>query len=67
MNAYITDGVEGFRVPPGDVNGYRHAIARLIGDPDLREKFSHNARVKAEAFTPEAAVEKIVDICKEML
>lgn len=40
----IIEGVTGLSVAPGDVTGWRQAIARLRGDAALRERLGHNAR-----------------------
>ena len=40
----ITDGENGLTVAPGDVAGWRQAIARLRDDPALRERLGRNAR-----------------------
>jgi len=40
----IMDGVTGLSVVPGDVAGWRQAIARLRADASLRERLGHNAR-----------------------
>ena len=40
----ITDGENGLVVAPGDVAGWRRAIARLRGDDALRERLGRSAR-----------------------
>lgn len=40
----ITDGITGLSVAPGDVVGWRQAIAHLRGDPSLRDRIGRNAR-----------------------
>jgi len=67
LDGYITDGIEGFRVSPGDIQGYREAINKLLTDPELRENFSRNAKAKGETFTPEAVIGKIADLCQKEL
>jgi glycosyltransferase involved in cell wall biosynthesis len=34
----VTDGVEGFLIPPGDVDAHADALLRLARDPDLRAR-----------------------------
>lgn len=48
MEAYIEDGVNGLLVPQHDVEAMRHAIKRLLDDPELRERLGANARAYAE-------------------
>ncbi len=40
----IVDGVTGVYVPPGDVQAMRHAIERLLGNPDEAARLGRNAR-----------------------
>jgi len=49
----IDDGETGLLVPSGDPAALRAAMARLIDDPELRERIGSNARRRATRFTPE--------------
>lgn len=40
----VIEGVTGLSVAPGDVAGWRDAVARLRADAALRERLGHNAR-----------------------
>ena len=44
----ITDGENGLSVAPGDVEGWRRAIARLCADPELCQRLGRNARAWVE-------------------
>lgn len=44
----VTDGVEGYVVPPGDVGAFADRIARLAGDADLRKRLGAHGRDRAE-------------------
>jgi glycosyltransferase involved in cell wall biosynthesis len=46
----VRDGVEGFLVPPGEVEPLAAAMERLGGDPQLRAAMSAAARARAEEF-----------------
>lgn len=46
----VRDGVEGFLVPPGDVEALAQRMERLGNDPELRAAMSASARRRAEAF-----------------
>ena len=50
----IDDGVNGFRVPAGDVEALRSALRRLVEDDGLRASAGASSRRLAERFTPEA-------------
>src|SRR5947209_18230931 len=40
----VEDGVTGFLVAPGDVEGLRHALERLLADPGLRRRMGRAGR-----------------------
>ena len=40
----VEDGATGFLVEPGDVDGLRAALLRLLSDPDLRRRLGNEAR-----------------------
>ena len=44
----IDDGVEGFLLPPGDVDAFARAVARLRDEPDLLARMRQQARARAE-------------------
>ena len=44
----VTEGVNGFLVPPQDPKSLATAIDKLLADPDLREKMGITNRLKAE-------------------
>lgn len=47
----VRDGIDGFIVPPRDVDALRERIERLIRDRDLRQAMSLNARKRAEEYS----------------
>jgi glycosyltransferase involved in cell wall biosynthesis len=56
----IEDGVNGFRVPAGDVDALREALLRLQADPELRRSAGARSRELAARLTPEAWADGVV-------
>jgi glycosyltransferase involved in cell wall biosynthesis len=52
----VLDGESGFLVEPGDREGLRLALRRLIDDPDLRDRMGEAAAQRAKLFGPEVVV-----------
>jgi glycosyltransferase involved in cell wall biosynthesis len=52
----VADGETGFLVTPGDREEMRASLARLSGDPALRERMGEAARRRAARFSPDAIV-----------
>jgi hypothetical protein len=50
---YVTDGVNGFLVPPADPQAMAEAIERLDTDSDLLARLAEGARQAAPQFTTE--------------
>jgi glycosyltransferase involved in cell wall biosynthesis len=50
----VDDGVNGFRVPAGDVAALHDALARLVADRELRRAAGARSRELAASFTPDA-------------
>ncbi len=49
--AVIRDGVEGFIVPIRDAQALADKIEQIVGDRQLRERMSQNAKKRAQEFT----------------
>jgi glycosyltransferase involved in cell wall biosynthesis len=49
----IRDGFDGLIVPPGDVNLFSAALARLMSDSALRAQLGNNARTSVERYSAE--------------
>lgn len=45
---YLRDGDTGLLVAPGDIEGFRDGLARLIREPDFRARLARNARAEIE-------------------
>lgn len=55
----LTDGREGFLVPPGDARGLAAAIQRLVDDEDLRGRMGAAAAGTARGFSVGSAVDRV--------
>lgn len=55
----IEDGASGLLVPIGDVDALAAAMALLIGDEQLRQRFGERARELASAYTPEVVMPQL--------
>jgi glycosyltransferase involved in cell wall biosynthesis len=64
---YVGDGREGLLVEPGDAEGYRAAIRRLLDDEELRRSCETAARARAEDFTYEAFSARLAALCVGLL
>jgi hypothetical protein len=54
LREQVTDDVDGFLVPPGDIRGMADRILQMIRDPQLVSRLSEAAFVKAKANDHEA-------------
>lgn len=58
----------GLLVPPGDPAALRDALARLIGDAELRQRLGRAARRRVEAeFSLEAMVAETIDLQRQVV
>lgn len=63
----IEDGVEGYLVPPGDIDALAQALRRLLSDPQLRLRMGLAGRKKIEAyFTPDRVMPQIEALYREL-
>lgn len=58
----IVDGETGLLVRPGDVEGLRQAMARLIADADLRQRMERAARERVRSFQAGQVVGRIEEV-----
>jgi glycosyltransferase involved in cell wall biosynthesis len=57
----VTDGVDGFIVPPNEEQ-FRKAAERLVASPNLRGSMAHAARVKAPLLSREHCVDELLQL-----
>ena len=62
----VTDGVEGFLVPPGDVAKLAARLGTLLDDPELAARMGAAAKERAAEFSAEAVVPKVEAIYEAM-
>lgn len=60
-------GVTGLTVPPADARALGAAISRILGDAELREKFSKNARARAAELSLDRMRESYLALYAECL
>ncbi|MFT9088998.1 MAG: glycosyltransferase family 4 protein [Acetobacter okinawensis] len=54
----IASGQTGFLVTQDDAEGFAHAVLELMGDRDMRMRFSTAAKVRSNLFSPDKIMEK---------
>lgn len=57
----VVDGESGLLVPPGDREALRAALARMIGDAEMRSRMGRAARSRVRAFAPDRVVPQFED------
>ena len=63
----VQDGVDGFRIEPGDQTAFAACVVRLLRDTRLRERISARARETALAQTPARMADRMLEIYKKAL
>ena len=62
----IRDGADGFLVPPSDLDALATALARLMDDPELRQRMGKSGRARVvEHFDLRRSVERLARIFAE--
>jgi glycosyltransferase involved in cell wall biosynthesis len=67
VDDYVRDGREGLLVEAGDVEGYRRALATLLGDDELRHACERAALSRAPELTYAAFARSLEALCREIL
>jgi glycosyltransferase involved in cell wall biosynthesis len=62
----IEDGVNGLRVPAGDVSALRSALEQLVRDPARRAEMGERSRTLAAQMTPAKWAEAVVETARRL-
>ena len=62
----VRDGVEGFLVDVGDVEGLLQRLARLAAEPETLARMRAAATERARAFTPDATAEGFLQVFRTL-
>lgn len=65
-NEIIVNGVNGYLINKGDVVGMSEKISLLIQDPALRRAFSQEAIKSVERFREQQAIDRWIELIKEL-
>lgn len=63
----ITDGMDGFLVPEGDINILADRILQLMKDKDLRQRMGIAAKKNSERFSPSVIMEKWMTLFNNLM
>jgi len=61
----ITDSVDGLLVPAGDAPALAHALARILGDEELRASLSAHTRESAKRFSVDAMLARTANVLRQ--
>ena len=64
---FIKDGVNGFLVPPGDLDVLAQRVKTLVLNPELATTFGERAREEAQRFRPEMVADKTLRVYERVL
>jgi glycosyltransferase involved in cell wall biosynthesis len=63
----IEDGINGFLVQPGDVEGMAERILRLLGDPLLRDRMGREGQKRVGEFDIDLMVRQQEELYEELV
>jgi glycosyltransferase involved in cell wall biosynthesis len=65
ISLQVSNGVNGFLVPPGNPQELANRLKQLLSDDSLRERLGHNARIAASKYSIEATARKYLSCIKK--
>jgi glycosyltransferase involved in cell wall biosynthesis len=63
----VRDGIDGILITPGSANEVREAVLKLLRDESLKTSVTESGRKRAEGFSIERHVNKMVQVFEETL
>lgn len=63
----VEDGVTGFSVPVGDIEGLVNGVRQIAGDPDRRAAMGRAARALTETLTWPAIMDELIDLYARLI
>lgn len=63
----ITDGQEGFLVPPNKPEAIKNALLKLLNNPPLRKKMGHAGHLRVKQYSWDNIVEKTLNVYTETM
>jgi glycosyltransferase involved in cell wall biosynthesis len=58
----VTDGVDGFLVPEGDIEALASKLTTVIEDDVLRQQMGQAARIASERYAEDVVMKKWIDL-----
>ncbi len=59
---HVADGIDGFRIPAGDINSYMDRLCDILSNSNLKAYMRENALKNARQFTPDVMISRVVNV-----
>jgi glycosyltransferase involved in cell wall biosynthesis len=67
VDDYISDGIDGYLVEPGDARAYENCINLLINDDELRKKIEKAALESSQSYSYAHYQQYLVELCRKLI